>query len=505
MATGRSMGVRLDREVTRLRAENAALRVENAELRRENAELRRENAELRQMLHAALTTIESLRTEVADLRARLNANSTNSALPPSSDSPRVRRPHQPPSTRKQGGQPGHPGHQRPLFPPEQVHHVIPRKPTECSRCHRRLRGTDPNPTRHQVAELPSIQPVVTEYRLHELVCVTCGAKTRARLPPEANRFLGPRATATATMLTGRFHLTKRQTSELFEDIFGLRLSPSTISRCEQVTSEAIAQPVEEVWRFVQRQPVRYVDPTGWREQKKRVWLWVAATSQAVGFSITNTHARSVVRQVVGDDLTRRLVSDRGREYEWYPTEKRQVCWAHLKRNFKGWSEREGAAHRYGEKLLELTRALFHVWHRFERRELTRRGLRQRMRPIREEVEAQLEAASSVEEQWVARRAAGILKLRKALWMFVDEEGVDPTNNLSERMLRQGVIWRKLSYGTQSERGSRFVERMLTVYETLKSQGRGILSYLSRVIEADRLTRSVPTLLPAPAQAASVCR
>lgn len=475
------MGVQRDRKYARLRAENEALRFENAELRRH--------------LHDALRLIESLREEIADLRAQLNANSTNSSRPPSSDGPQVRRPIRPPSLCKQGGQPGHVGHQRLLFPPEQVQRVVACKPTRCSHCEHRLSGTDPDPLRRQVVDLPPISPVVTEYQLHELECAECGRKTRAEVPPEATRLLGPRATAKTALLAGQFRLSIRLVRDIFEGFFNLRLSTGTISRSEQVASEAVAQPVEELREHIQAQPVLYVDPTGWREQKKRQYLWVATTESAAAFSIKNTRAKSVVRDVVGADSSRWLVTDRAREFEWYPTEHRQVCWAHLQRNFKGWTEREGVAHSIGEKLLQLTRQLFHEWHRFKRGGLTRNGLQRKMKPIRDEVEAQLQAAWMTPGSAVAGSAATILKVKEALWPFVTVEGVEPTNNLSERTLRPGVIWRKLCFGTKSERGGQFVERILTVRETLRRQGRNALTYLTDAIEAYIHARSPPSLVP----------
>src|SRR5262249_26242595 len=223
--------------------------------------------------------LQALRQQVAHLTQRLNQNSTNSSRPPSSDSPHVkRRPPKPSAGRQRGGQPGHARQQRPLVPPEQIKQAISVKPPACRQCGQALHGEDPQPRRHQVAEIPPIQPEVTEYRLHRLTCTACGARTSASLPAGIpTGAFGPRLQSVLAILAGGYRLGKRPIRQLAQDLFGLSISTGLIAKLEGPTAAALHQPMAELEGYVRTQHAN-VDETSWREARQKAWLWVAATS-----------------------------------------------------------------------------------------------------------------------------------------------------------------------------------------------------------------------------------
>jgi transposase len=431
---------------------------------------------------------------IATLEARLAQTSQTSSRPPSTDPPGLVRPRRRPSGRRPGGQPGHAGSHRALVPVECVQAVIPVTPVRCQRCGRRLRGTDPTPGRHQVTEVPPITPLVTEYQLHTLGC-RCGVRTRAALPPgvPAGAF-GPRLQAWAAVCTGVYHLSRRTTVELLRDLVGVDLALGSIPACEQAASRALATPMAAAQAVVQQQPVAHVDETGWREGRRRAWLWVAVTATVTVFLV---HARrgAVAAQLLLGPFTGILTSDRWTAYTRWPLRHRQLCWAHLRRHFAAFAAVPGPAGRRGRALLAETDQLFAWWHRVRDGTLARSTFRTSMRPLRQRVEGLLFPGGRCPHAPTAATCREILALAPALWTFVRVPGVEPTNNAAERALRPGVLWRKGSFGSHSPAGSRFAERMLTVATTLKQQRRNVVDYVTAACTAALRGESAPSLLP----------
>lgn len=442
--------------------------------------------------------VSTLEAENAELKARLGRNSRNSSQPPSADPPGTPPRQREPSGKKPGGQPGHKGTKRELVPIEQVDVVVPMKATSCTSCRGPLvkRQGAPDYRRHQVVDLPKVVPHVTEYQLEFGFCRNCDEWSCADLPPGIpESTFGPRLTAFAALCTGHFRMSKRQTQELLSDAFGLDVALGSVSNMEQVVSGALDAPVEETRTFVRAQPTVHQDETGWWEGKARAWLWVASTSLVSVFRIVRSRGKDVAKQMLGEDFAGVLVSDRWCAYNWVHALRRQVCWAHLVREFEGFLERGGEAARIGELLLAEVLVMFEWWHNARDGTIKRSTFQKKMLPLLREVERLLREASSCPNRAVAGTCREILKLREALWTFVYVEGVEPTNNLAERDLRHAVIWRKCSFGTQSENGSRFVERVLTTVMTLRKQGRNVLDYLTAACEAKLQEREPPSLLP----------
>jgi transposase len=458
------------------------------------------------VLEARVETMASmvytLQEQVRTLQQQLNQTSHNTSRPPSSDPPQHRRPGHPQSHRRRGGQPGHPGHTRTLIPVEAVDEVMVLKPTQCTHCQAPLAGDDPTPWRHQVIEMPPIKPVVTEYQWHQLACPVCGELTRAPWPAGVpSGTYGPRVQATVALYTGAYRLSKRTTRQAMAEVFGVPMSVGTISQLEQATTEAVAAPVEEARTYVHEQAVAHLDETSWRQGDKRAWLWVAVTSWVTVFVVRMSRGGQVARELLGERFSGILVTDRYSAYNWYPVRWRQLCWAHLLRDFEAMRGRGGASEEIGKALLAQAHQMFTWWHRVREGTLQRSTFRSYMTPLRREVERLLEAGRRCGVPKTAGTCRDILKRREALWTFVQLEGVEPTNNAAERSIRPGVQWRKGSFGTQSEEGSRFVESMLTVVATLKQQQRNVLEYLAAACEAALRGEAAPSLLPASDQQA----
>jgi transposase len=379
-----------------------------------------------------------------------------------------------------------------------VDHFEDHWPTICEGCKAPLpsemRTEVGEPGRHQVTEIPRIQAQVTEHRLHGQFCEGCGQVTEAVLPAVVpSGAFGHRLRSVVALCAGRYRLSKRVTQELLSDVLGVDLALGSVSNAERQVSAVLAAPVEEARGFVRQQQVVHADETGWREAKSRAWLWTATTALVTVFQIARSRGASVIREMLGDTFSGVLVVDRWAAYEW--VELRQLCWAHLLRDFQGFVDRGGRGAVIGEKLLGQARCMFRLWHRVRDKTLSRRTFQRRMVPIERGFIRLLRDAQVRAETKTAGMAREIIERSDYLFTFVDTEGVEPTNNAAERAIRPAVLWRKGSFGTDSSDGSRFVERILTTVTTLKQQGRNVLDYLTHASEAHAEGRAVDSLLP----------
>ena len=438
-----------------------------------------------------------------ELRAQLGQNSSNSSRPPSSDLPQTtRRPPAPPTGRARGGQPGHVAHQRAVVPAERVDHIIDHWPTACAHCAAPLPvtplgdGADFVP--HQVTELPPVRAVVTEHRLHQVACRACGHGTRATLPPEvpAGAF-GPRLQATVAVLSGQYRLSRRQVADVCGTVLDAPLAASSVDGLCQATAAALAAPVAAVQATLPQAPVANADETRWPQAGRTQWLWVVVTGLVTVYSIAASRGSRVIKDLLGEDYGGTLGSDRYAGYAWLDVAFRQVCWAHLQRDLQGLVERGGAAQEVGTAALALVHDLFTTWHRYRDGTLNRAGLQAAMQPVQDAFATLLDVGAQSADPKAVSLCRALDRLWPALWTFVDEDGVEPTNNAAERAIRPAVLWRQGSFGTQSDGGARFVERLLTVTATCRQQGRSVLDYLTAVCTAARCAQPIPALLPLP--------
>ena len=444
---------------------------------------------------AVSALVVSFERRITDLEERLGKNSTNSSRPPSTDSPAVkRRPPLPPSGKKRGGQAGHARHARPLVPPEQLRQVIDCKPPQCRCCNQTLDGDDPQPLRHQVAEVPPVLPVVDEFRLHRLKCPRCRTVTCATLPPGVpTGAFGPRLRAILSVLVGAYRLGKRPVGQLAFDLLGLSISTGMICRLERQAAAELEAPVEELRQFVREAAVAHSDETSWWQGQEKMWLWTAVTRLVTVFVIAPSRGADVARQMLGTDEAKVVVTDRFQSYAWI--KRRQFCWAHVNRDFQAMVDRGGESAEVGRLLLGHSQQLFDWWHRVRDGTMSRATLQFQVAMLRISLREDLHRGVKCGHTQTAGTCRELLGGEAHLWTFVRVEGVEPTNNDAERALRHGVIFRKTSGGTDSETGSRFVERMLSVVATCRQQKINVLDHLTRCYQARLDGRAVPSLLP----------
>jgi len=448
-------------------------------------------------LRLRLTALEA---RVRDLEDQLGRNATNSSLPPSANPPGAPKlPPKKPTGRKTGAQPGHPAHLRRRLPPERLQHTRDFVPRHCQRCRAPLppgpAADDPEPTWHQVAELPRLAAEVTEYRGHFRTCPGCGTRNHAAIPAELKAHsVGPRLAATLSYLAGRHHLSQRGLEELAEEVFDVPLSLGTVGHLAEQASAALAPAHAEAVQAVREAAVKNVDETSWKLAGGRCWLWAAATATVAAFVIHARRSVAGLTALLGEAVRGIVASDRWSAYQRVPLRRWQVCWAHLVRDFQAMVDRADAGSPIGEELLCCAEELFTWWHRVRDGTLSRATLRRYVAELRPWVRSQLEAGRACGCAKTAGTCRELLAVEPALWTFVRVEGVEPTNNHIERLLRPAVLWRKRSLGSQSELGCRWVERLLTVVQTRRLQGRPVLDYLYEALVAHRAGLPAPKLL-----------
>ena len=454
--------------------------------------------ELSRQVKSQTQQIEAQAKRIEELEERLRTNSNNSSKPPSSDVSSVKKlkSKKPKSRRKSGGQPGHKGKSRELLPPEEVDHIKRCHPQSHCECGGLIEQGGLY-RRHQIHELPKVKPVVTEYQLFEGRCQNCGTPHSGTLPEGVSSLmLGPRAIALVGTLTGAYRMSKRMAQALLHDVCGLKLSLGTVSQTEEVVSFALKSITEEAKAHVQEGLVVHSDETGHKEKGAKQWMWVAITGLVCVFLARASRSKAVAKELLGECFAGFLVSDRCSVYHWIETTRRQLCWAHLIRDFTKMAERSGKAGRIGDHLLHLTKKMFRHWHSVKEGTLSRTLFAKRMQSIRTDAERTLADGVTCGESKTQNTCKRLLKVKSALWNFIDHEGIEPTNNLSEQMIRHYVVWRKVCYGAQSERGSLYIERVMSVVGSCRLQGQNILDFMTQAISAYLGKGSPPSLLSA---------
>jgi len=403
------------------------------------------------------------------------------------------------STRKRGAQPNHPPHLKQLLPAEQVTETKHFVPDECAKCQAELPKdagpSDPAPKRFQTIELPPIVLDVTEYQAHTRTCPCCGHVNQATIPAEIRAHsVGPRLTAALSYLTGNLGLSKRNVEELAADLFGAPISLGTIANLEQEVSAALEPAHQEALEAVRQAEVKFADETSWKLWGTLCWLWAAATANVAAFVIHPKRSAAGLAALLGEQIYGILHSDRYNVYLQVPEERRQLCWAHLKRDFQKIVDNGGPSQFVGRRGLRIVKEVFAAWHAFQKGSITRQRLQELIAPLQRRLQNALLEGGWGDDARVAKFCENLLTLEPALWTFVTTEGVEPTNNFMERLLRRAVLWRKRSFGCNSEAGCRFVERILTVVQTCRLHGKNALEYLHTAINNHRQGHPCPGLL-----------
>ena len=476
----------------------ALLRLEAAELRAAAAEQRAEVAEQR---------LGELEIVVRELTARIGKDSSNSSKPPSSDGPaakaRKRRyKKRKPSGRKAGGQKGHKGVTRELKPVEEADEVVHHIPKDCDTCGHGLLGAQPDakPLPHQQYELPPVKLKLIHHWIHRLTCPHCGTTNQAQLPPLAKTGQGPNLTAWCALLIGKYRLSRGQVSAWLSDLTGVKMSKSTVHSCGERMGEALEKPMAELEGGLVNEPRVNLDETGWREGGAKRWLWVAVTPLLVVFFVHARRGKALLKERWFPDGYGGLVgSDRWSAYHYFDINQRQLCWAHLGRDLQGIIDDSGdgagaaAQMRLGEAWM------FGSWRAFRNGHLSEAALYRSTSKYRTLLYdfCELGSKQTADDGW-RRLGKDLLKKWPAVFRFLDDPRIEPTNNEAEREIRAGVIWRRTTQGTRSSQGSEYASRMLSVTGTCRKQGRDILNFLRCAMLAHLGGSDPPSLLTRPA-------
>jgi hypothetical protein len=486
--------------------------VSEAEWEQTPVSVKRLIAVLTERLEYQAQQMQQMQTEIDWLKEKLNRDSQNSSLSPSTDFKKREYPKREKSGKKRGAQPGHRQHFRELRAVEECESVENYYPNQCWKCGNPLHQIEGEPYRHQVVEIPAVKLQVKEYRLHQCVCQVCNCLTRATLPSTVpSKGYGPRVVAIVGVLSGMYRQSQRMVQSGMADLFGLNLSLGSINNLRHESSQAVSIPVAEAQRYVQQSAVVGADETGFRQgnsdgnnpEGRKAWLWVAVSPWATFFQVTLSRSQASAQALLGQDFKGKLITDRHGAYTWVDVMRRQLCWAHLKRDFTQIAERKGVSGPLGQSLLKYEKQLFELWYQVRDGTMSRTELIEWVQPLRLAVQALLRegAAYPIGPQektplaQTVRTCRRLLNLEPAMWLFVSVEGIEPTNNDSERALRPAVIWRRLSLGSQTQAGSIFVSRMLTVVASLRAQNRNVLEFMAEAIQANRDSNPPPSLLP----------
>jgi transposase len=353
---------------------------------------------------------------------------------------------------------------------------------------------DQTPLRHQVWELPEIQPQVTEYQQHRLACAACGQTTCAPLPPGVPASQsGPRLVAFTGLLMAFFRQSKRRTALFLQTLLNQPCCPALTLKMQAQVTAALRPAYEELVQQLPVQPQLGIDESPTKEAATKAWLWTFVAGLFTVFAVRGTRAATVLTELLTERFTGVVTCDRAKMY--WMLGRLQWCWAHLKRDFQALADsNDGVVRRLGRDLLRPTRELFHQWSRCRDGTVSRADLKRCLEPTRQQVEGLLLRGLYSGHPQLVGMCRELFEHRQWLWTFLDQEDVEPTNNSSERALRHAVIWRKLSFGTQSPGGSRFVETMLTVIETCRQQSRNVFEYVTEAVHAHYAQQSTPSLL-----------
>lgn len=462
-------------------------------------------------------------------RRPTTTTASNSSLPPSANPigarpPVVKRP----TGRRPGGQIGHVGKSRTLLSEAQVDHFIEHRPGVCRDCQRAIAGDAPGEVvvgRHQVAELPPVAVEITEHRALACRCAHCGGLSRGTIPSDVQASVtGPRLCAAIGLLGASMKGSKRAIAMVLQEVLGCPMfALGSVSARERELSDALAGPYQMLVASAAAQSakVKYVDETGWKLRGKSRWLFVSADQEQVIFRIDKARTRGAFAALYGGDgggdngggdngggrISKGSVepkpprgvfcTDRAGIYDMLSIKHRQLCWAHLMRDFVAAIERGGAGEAAATRMLSVAHEMFELWHRFKKKkEITRTALRAGIDgPLRQRMRDALVEGAACGQRKTAGLCRALLKREAALWRFAATPGLEPTNNLAERMLRGAVIWRKKSFGSASQAGCRYVERMLSVTETLRLRGQAPLAYLASAVAAYRKGEPTPAIKP----------
>lgn len=442
---------------------------------------------VRAFVESLLGRLVEQERRIAELEAQLAKTSRNSSKPPSAEHPHAKpEPKKDKSKRKQGAQDGHRKFERELIPTDQCDEVVCCKPDVCRGCGHALEGSDPEPLRQQVWDVV-IQPAVTEYQQHRLICPHCRTSTCGALPDGVDGRTGPVLAGLLVLMTSWFRTSRRKAALFASDVCGVPCSAGHVSELEAKATQVLRPVYDELAAALPEESQLNIDETPFKRGRVKTWLWTFVAGSFTVFVLRPTRKAIVLTSVIGEEFGGAIHCDRAKMYWRYP--RLQWCWAHLKRDFQALIDSpDQQLKRLGRDLMRETRTLFAEVAKCRDGTITRDTLKRNLSPVRRTVEALLLRGYGTAAHGMCRE---LFTHKQHLWTFLSDPLVEPTNNAGERSLRHGVIWRKLSFGTQSERGDRFVETLLTIIETCRQQNRNVLQFVTQALQ----TKTPSILIP----------
>jgi transposase len=419
--------------------------------------------------------IAKLTKRVEELEAKLGQNSKNSNRPPSTDPPYQREKRESKGTGKPGAKQGHKGHRQSLLTPTES---VPVPPKPCNCGGQEFEDLRPFYT-HQHIELPEIPVQVTHFILQEGECTVCGKTCRGKVPEGFQVGYGERLTALVGELSGAQRCSRRSVKEFMQSVLGIPISVGGIQLCVDRVSQAILPYYDAIAARARNWKVNHLDETSWHQHGVLMWLWVMANTTVAFFSVKASRSKAAFEELIGH-WAGILVSDNYGVYRKW-AHMRQTCLAHLIRTAEGLAERKDAATKwFGQRVCSELQRLIH-WANAP--------------PSKGEVATWYARMCHLIDLYKDRkdgagRLARLLDAEMAsLWVFLLEEGVDPTNNRAERALRFAVVWRRMMQGSFNEKGDRWVERILSLRETCRLRNLPTFPLLVEALTCARQNRT----------------
>lgn len=456
-------------------------------------EILAQNQKLTHQIEILANQLKEALQRIKELEEKLNSNSSNGSTPPSQDPFRQRKMKG--AKGKRGGKPGHAGKARQPFKPDQVTTVVEYTPESCPHCGSEDLKAFKAVETVQTVEIPPIKPIITEHRRVRCHCQNCGKASNGQWPENfSHKLFGPKLAAFICTLISMYHLSRRNVQSLIGELLGVQFAIGTAVNIAKAMSEALESPWNEAGERIKRAAVKHSDETSWFNKHHLQWLWGARdTSTTAYFRIFGSRSRESALAFLGDQKEKALVTDRYSAYRHIAGE-HQYCWSHLKRDFVKISERAHLDGCVGRMLLDLQGQLFKHWHQFKDGQVTQEELQNSTASLRKSFQLALRLGTTLEcSSKTVNTCINLLKNEEKMWLFISREGVEPTNNTAERAIRPAVIWRKLSLGTQSDHGMRFVERALTIVATLRNAGISVWSFFEEALLAQINGQPAPLL------------
>jgi transposase len=442
---------------------------------------------------------EALKAKIASLES----DSTNSHKPPSSDllKKKTRASKRGSSGRKPGGQKGHPGKTRTKVPATEVSQTIPHKPEKCENCHAHFSNNSPTKVveTRQVWDIPPIKPMVIEHVFYKTDC-DCGHQTRRPVPDWMYSGIGENLQAKIAYFTAEAKLTRRTLKMILDELYHIPIGLGTIQNRLEDSSEILKPSCDELENELAKQKVVNIDETSFSHNKTLAWLWVFIASSFAFFTLQKKRSSKVLKKVLGNAFDGIIICDRFSAYIKYHKDRArglmQFCWAHIIRDVK--ALKYELAFENDKPFSALMRqrigTLFRVWHTHKRGQISRPRLIELAQPLIQEMREFLKENQHAASGDVSRFCVQLLKKWNSLFTFIYHEGIEPTNNLAERLIRSGVKSRKISYCTRSKNGQILLARLLTVSQTCRMQERNSFEFFRDAIHAYRNNLTPPSLL-----------